>query len=114
LALKNGETGFLARLITEETRPDHPDGLIFVGPKYPLAANVSREIIERLKDLDYPVFYMNYSVDPAYYPWGDSIGHVVKQLRGFQYTISQPRDLLHAWSDIVSRILDANHPARQN
>ena len=105
LALKNGETEFLERLITEETRGDHADGLIFVGPKYPLETNVSREIIEHMRGLDHPVFYLSYGLDSSYYPWRDAIGHVVKELHGFEYDISRPRDLFNAWSDIVSRML---------
>jgi hypothetical protein len=107
LALKHGETDFLTRLIAEEAREDHLDGLIFVGPKYSLDGNVSSKIIDQLKDCEYPVFYLNYSVDPNSYPWRDSIGRVVKQLNGFEYTISRPRDLFNAWSDIVSHLLSA-------
>jgi hypothetical protein len=111
LALKHGETDFLTRLIAEEAREDHLDGLIFVGPKYSLDGNVSSKIIDQLKDCEYPVFYLNYSVDPNSYPWRDSIGRVVKQLNGFEYTISRPRDLFNAWSDIVSHLLSAKLPA---
>jgi hypothetical protein len=111
LALKHGETEFLTRLITEEAREDHLDGLIFVGPKYLLDANVSSKIVAQLKDCEYPVFYLNYTLDPLSYPWPDSIGRVVKQLNGFQYTISRPRDLFNAWSDIVSHLLNARQAA---
>src|ERR1035438_277665 len=62
LARKNGEAEFLAGLITEETEEDHPDGLILVSPKYPLS--VPHETIERLRGFEYPVFYLNYSLDP--------------------------------------------------
>ena len=105
LASKNGETEFLARLIAEETRKDHPDAVIFVSPKYYLDANVSREVVEQLRDVDHPVFYMNYNGNPLSNPWRDAIGRVVKQLHGFEYTISWPRDLFNAWSDIMSRLV---------
>jgi len=110
--LKNGKIEFLSRLITEEMQDDHTDGLIFVGPKEPLDADVSQNIIENLKDFGHPVFYMNYSPDRFYYPWRDAFGHVVKRLHGFQYTISLPRDLFNAWSDIVSRMLNAKQPVQ--
>jgi len=104
LASKNSETEFLARLITEEMRKDDPDAVIFVSPKYYLGANVSRVIVEPLRDSDHPVFYLNYNANPLSNPWRDAIGRVVKQLRGFEYTISRPRDLFNAWSDIMSRL----------
>jgi len=109
--LKNGETEFLARLITEETREDHPDALIFVGPKFPLAAKVSREMIQHLGNVDYPVFYLNYSPDPSSYGSRDAMGQIVKKLNGHEYTISRPRDLFTAWSDVLSRILATKQPA---
>jgi hypothetical protein len=108
LAQKNGESEFLSRLLTEETVEDRPDALIFVSPKYPLDSKIPREIIEQLRGFDHSIFYLNYNPNPAYYPWGDSIGHVVKQLHGLEYTISRPRDLFTAWSDIVSRLVKPN------
>jgi len=62
-----------------------------------------------LKDLEAPVFYLNYSVDPYSYPRRDVIGHLVKQLHGVEYTITQPRDLFNAWSDIVMRLVSGKH-----
>lgn len=109
LAVKNGEAEFLGRLVTEEMEEGHPDGLIFVSPQYPL--NLPRETIEHLRGFEHPVFYLNYRLDPYSDTWGDAIGRVVKQLHGFEYTISRPRDLFNAWSDIMSRLLNAKQPA---
>lgn len=106
LASKHGETEFLGRLITEESQ-DHPDGLIFVSPKFPLEDNVSAEAIGRLREFDRPVFYLNYTLNSLLYPWRDTIGRMVKQLHGFEYTISRPRDLFNAWPDVVSHLLNA-------
>jgi hypothetical protein len=61
-----------------------------------------------LKDigqLDYPVFYMNYNLNPQANPWRDAIGNAVKTLKGAEYTISRPRDLHFAWNDIMGRIV---------
>lgn len=107
LAMRNGETQFLADLIRNELKKDRPDAVIFVGPKCPLDSNVSSEIIADLKAIGIPVFYLTYTNNPLQYPWRDAIGHVVKELRGFQYTITYPRDLFNAWSDVLSRILKA-------
>jgi hypothetical protein len=56
-------------------------------------------------DLSYPVFYMNYNAFPQQVPWRDAIGTAVKQLKGYEYTISRPRDLWFAWTEIMSRIV---------
>ena len=110
LAGKNTETGFLARLLAEEMGKDNPDALIFVSPKCPLDSHMPREVIDRLKNFDLPVFYLNYNLYPSSFPWRDAIGQVVKQLHGFEYTITRPRDLMNAWSDIVSRMARAKQP----
>jgi hypothetical protein len=106
LAVKNGETEFLAQLITDETQDNRMDALIFVSPKYPVDTHVSKETVEHIKELDRPVFYLNYNLNPVNYPWRDQIGRLVKQLHGFEYTISRPSDLFNAWSDIVARLVD--------
>ena len=48
---------------------------------------------------------MNYNLLPQQNPWRDPIGNVVKRLRGYEYTITRPRDLWTSWSDIMSRIV---------
>jgi hypothetical protein len=79
--------------------------LIFVGPKYRLDVNIGRGNSERFGGGDRPMFYLNYSLDPASNPWRDAIGSLVRRSHGFEYTITEPRDLFTAWSDVVSRIL---------
>lgn len=106
LSRKNSETEFLAQLFREEipSGDDAPDGVIFAGPKAMLEANVSPEVFRELGPLSYPIFYMNYNLWPNQIPWRDSIGHAVKHFRGVEYTISRPRDLWYAVSEIVSRV----------
>jgi hypothetical protein len=48
---------------------------------------------------------MNYVLTPQQNPWRDSIGNVVKRMRGYEYTISRPRDLWAAWTDIMAHIV---------
>lgn len=105
LSQKNGETDFLANLITEEMKKDQPDAVIFASPKVMLENNVSQDSLKQLGDVEYPVFYMNYNLNPQANPWRDAIGNAVKKLKGFEYTISRPRDLGNAWTDIMSRIV---------
>ena len=37
--------------------------------------------------------------------WRDAIGNAVKALKGTEFTISRPRDLFFAWSEIIGRIV---------
>jgi hypothetical protein len=48
---------------------------------------------------------MNYNVNPQSTPWRDAIGTAVKYLKGAEFTISRPRDLFFAWSEIMGRIV---------
>lgn len=105
LSRKNSETHFLANLIRDELRPDDPtpDALVFAGPKAMLEENVSPDFLKELGEPAFPVFYMNYNLFPQQVPWRDSISYAVKHFRGFEYTISRPRDLWYAVSEMVSR-----------
>ena len=105
LEQKHGDTDFLTNLITKELRGDRPDALIFAGPKVMTDQAIPADSLKQLGDLSYPVFYMNYNLNPTASPWRDAIGNAVKYLKGFEYTISRPRDLWVAWSDIMSRIV---------
>src|SRR5579864_2648537 len=110
LSQKHGETEFLTNLLSKEMNnsKNHPDAVIFAGPKVMLDESVSQESLNRLADVDYPVFYMNYNLNPQANPWRDAIGNAVKHLKGYEYTISRPRDLWYAWSEIMSRIVKAH------
>jgi hypothetical protein len=107
LSQKRGETEFLTSLFTEELNGrDHPDAVIFAGPKALLDNPVPQDSLKKVADdVEYPLFYMNYNVDPQAVPWRDAIGNAVKYLKGVEYTISRPRDLWNAWGDIMSRIV---------
>ncbi|GAB4417427.1 MAG: hypothetical protein OHK0021_23120 [Bryobacter sp.] len=122
LAVKNSETEFLSGLLEKELTPAEPtdspyDALVFVGPKVLLDANVPQETLKSVGSLGYPVFYLNYNLYPQQIPWRDSIGHAVRFFRGQEYTISRPRDLWFAVTDMVERIRDRqakrlNQPAQ--
>lgn len=106
LSQKRGETEFLANLITAEMNaPDHPDAMIFASPKVMLDDGVPQESLKKVGEVVYPVFYMNYNLNPQANPWRDAIGNAVKYFKGFEYTISRPRDLWYAWGEIMSRIV---------
>jgi hypothetical protein len=106
LQQKHGDTDFLSELIQNEMKgQEHPDALVFAGPKVMLDASVPEESLKPLTGIDYPVFYVNYALNPNAIPWRDSIGRAVRVFRGTEYTISKPRDLWFSMSELVSRIV---------
>ena len=110
LGEKHGDTQFLTSLIQKEVGTEaHPDALIFAGPKVMLDANVPQESLKQVGEVDFPVFYMNYNLNPQAVPWKDAISHTVKFFRGYEYTISKPRDLWFAVSEMVSRIVKSRN-----
>ncbi|MCX6610782.1 MAG: acetyltransferase, partial [Acidobacteria bacterium] len=113
LAVKNSETEFLSELLQKELGGSEvPDALIFAGPKVLLEQNVPQETLRSVGAVDYPVFYLNYNLYPQQIPWRDSIGHAVKHFRGVEYTISRPRDLWFAVSEMVQKIGKARQAKR--
>jgi hypothetical protein len=117
LVVKNSETDFLATLLQNELKRNEPkdgdpDAVILAGPKVMLDESVPADSLKTLENINYPVFYMNYNLEPQRNPWRDAIGNAVKKLRGYEYTISRPKDLWTAWSDIMSRIVKLK-PGRQ-
>lgn len=111
LSEKHGETQFLAQLLQRElsTEPAPPDAVVFAGPKALLEANVQQDTLAEFGQVEYPVFYMNYNLYPNAIPWRDSIGHAVRFFKGYEYTISRPRDLWYAVTEMVSRIVKSKH-----
>jgi len=107
LGQKHSDTEFLTNLITDEVKEntDHPDAVIIAGPKVMIESGVQQDALKQLGDLKFPVFYMNYNVNPTVNPWRDAIGTAVKALKGSEFTISRPRDLFYVWSEIIGRIV---------
>jgi hypothetical protein len=111
LSQKHAEIEFLSDLIKKEmSGEDHPDAVIFAGPKVMLDDSVPDEELKPFAaGVDYPVFYMNYNLDPRAVPWKDSISHAIRLFRGTEYSITRPRDLWFAVSEMVSRIVKSKH-----
>ncbi|HET8546588.1 MAG TPA: acetyltransferase [Bryobacteraceae bacterium] len=106
LAQKNGETAFLAGLIQKEVKDaQQADAVVFAGPKAMLEENVPADSLKEIGELAPPVFYMNYNLYPQSVPWTDTIGKAVRFFRGYEYTITRPRDLWYAVSEMVTRIV---------
>ena len=109
---KHGDTEFLTNLVRNEvvsSGKDHPDAVIFAGPKVLLDSNVPEESLKENGNIDFPVFYMNYNLNPQAVPWKDAISRTVHFFRGYEYTITKPRDLWVAVSEMVSRIVKSRN-----
>jgi hypothetical protein len=105
LAEPHSATSFLTSLVQKELGGTDVDAVIFAGPKIMLEDNMPMDSLKELSGINFPVFYMNYILTPQQNPWRDSIGNVVKRLRGYEYTISRPRDVWTSWSDIMGHIV---------
>jgi hypothetical protein len=107
LGQKHSDSDFLTNLITTEMKDEKetPDAVIIAGPKVMLDDNLPQEPLKQIGDLHYPLFYMNYNLNPQATPWRDTIGSAVKYLKGAEYTITRPRDLFFVWSEIMGRIV---------
>jgi len=108
LSQKHGDSEFLANLITQELKTEkeqQPDAVIFAGPKVTVDEGLTPDAMKQLADVKLPVFYMNYNLNPQTNPWRDAIGNTVRYLKGFEFTITRPRDLFFSWTEIMGRIV---------
>jgi hypothetical protein len=107
LSQKHGDADFLTSFITQEIKDEKsaPDAVIIAGPKVMIDSGVQQDTLKQIGDLKFPVFYMNYNVNPTANPWRDAIGTAVKAMKGSEFTISRPRDLFFVWSEIIGRIV---------
>jgi len=107
LGQKHGDTEFLTSFLTQEIvdPKEQPDAVIIAGPKVSTEGSLPQDAFRQAGDLKFPVFYMNYNLNPTVNPWRDAIGVAVKTLKGAEFTISRPRDLFFAWTDIIGRIV---------
>ena len=100
----HSETAFLSGLIADELGHNTADAVIFTGPKIMLDEPLPLDNMKELASVSFPVFYLNYNLTPVQNPWRDAIGSVIKRVRGWEYTISRPRDLWTSWTEVVSHI----------
>lgn len=106
---KNSDAEFLGELIQSEFKVQEPgqkpDALIIAGPKVMLQNGVPSDTLKEVGETEFPIFYMNYNLYPQLTPWRDSIGNAVRFFKGQEYTISRPRDLWFAVTEMVSKIV---------
>jgi hypothetical protein len=109
LANKRGEVDFLTDLIRDEiSATERPDAVIFAGPKYMVTEGDPQDEL-RAVEADYPIFYLNYNLNPQNVPWRDSIGRAIRVFGGREFAVNRPRDLFFAVNEIVNLILASKH-----
>jgi hypothetical protein len=85
---------------------DGGDVVLLVGPKL---ARGDAPLVDWFAG-NRPVFFLNYTTDPAANPWPDPLTRLVRNLGGRVYTVSRPSEFASAWRDIRRRL--AKLPAR--
>lgn len=107
LADKHSDTRFLTELITGEvSRDSDVDGVIFVGPKVMLEENPPKDLLGEVGAVEFPLFYVNYNLNPRENPFRDAIGHAVRFFRGQEFTVYRPQDLFPAVRSMFLQIQD--------
>jgi hypothetical protein len=82
----------------------HPDAVMIVGPKLMLEKKIPVGLLSSNSSEGAPIFYLIYNTDPHVHPWRDAISGVLKVFKGLEYTISLPKDLGKAMSDMMLRL----------
>jgi hypothetical protein len=106
LAQKNGDAEFLTDLLVQEIdAPGKPDAFVIIAPKTLIEEPISVDKLKNSQGPDFPVFYLNYNLTPTVTPWRDAISSVVRFFKGQEYTISKPRDLWFAVTELVGKVV---------
>ncbi len=104
LATPKGPGQFATDIIRERIKEDSPDALVVLGRKAGRETGVPREALEALEKPGIPVFYMSYIADQESILRRDPVSSIVKRLGGVEYSMTRPKDLFTAWTDVVFRI----------
>jgi len=113
LAHKNSESEFLANLLVQEIdAPEKPDAFVIIGPKTVVDEPLPTEKLKSSPGPDFPLFYLNYNLTPAVMPWRDAIGTAVHFFKGQEITISKPRDLWFAVTELISKVVKSKSDKR--
>ncbi|MBX9601276.1 MAG: hypothetical protein K2X35_09735 [Bryobacteraceae bacterium] len=79
------------------------DAIVFIGPAASSEKSAG-EFARAFEGMSVPFFYWRYNPRPEIPVWGDVIDRTVSLLKGRHYSIQQPRDVLAAWPDFISRV----------
>jgi hypothetical protein len=114
LGQKHAGTEFLGDLLVQEfSAPDKPDAYVIAGPKTLMEESIPAEKLGPALDKDLPVFYLNYNLSPQAAPWRDALSGAVRLFKGQEFTISKPRDLWFAITELVGKAVKSKAERRE-
>ena len=114
LGQKNSNSEFLGDLLVNEIgAPDKPDAYIITGPKTLMEESIPAEKLKASQGTDLPVFYLNYNLTPQASPWRDALSGAVRFFKGQEFTISKPRDLWFAITELVGKVVKSKAERRE-
>jgi hypothetical protein len=114
LGQKHSDSEFLGDLLVNEFgAPDKPDAYVITGPKTLMEESISPEKLRATQAADLPVFYLNYNLTPQATPWHDALSGAVRFFKGQEFTISKPRDLWFAITELVGKVVKSKADRRQ-
>jgi len=114
LGQKNSDSEFLGDLLVQELgAPDKPDAIVITGPKTLIEESISTDKLKATQGNDLPVFYLNYNLTPQATPWHDALSNAVRYFKGQEYTISKPRDLWFAITELVGKVVKSKAVRRE-
>jgi hypothetical protein len=106
LGFKKSANEFLANLLADEiAHAGAPDAFIVVGPKMLIEESMPIEKLRAAPAVDFPVFYLNYNLTPVSSPWKDAMSGAIRRFKGQEFTISKPRDLWFAFTELVGKVV---------
>ncbi len=114
LGQKNSNSDFLGDLLVNEIgAPEKPDAYVIAGPKTLMEESISSEKLKASPGTDLPVFYLNYNLSPQTTPWRDALSGAIKFFKGQEFTISKPRDLWFAITELVGKVVKSKADRRE-
>ena len=114
LGQKNSNSEFLGDLLVNEIgAADKPDAYIITGPKTLVEESIPADKLRTAPGADLPFFYLNYNLTPQATPWHDALSGAVRFFKGQEFTISKPRDLWFAITEIVSKVVKSKAERRE-
>lgn len=114
LGQKHSDSEFLGDLLVNElAAPDKPDAYVITGPKTLIEESISSEKLKASPGTDLPVFYLNYNLTPQSTPWRDALSGAVRFFKGQEFTISKPRDLWFAITELVGKVVKSKAERRE-
>ena len=114
LGQKNSNSDFLGDLLVNEIgATEKPDAYVITGPKTLMEESISAEKLKSSPGTDLPVFYLNYNLAPQATPWHDALSGAIKFFKGQEFTISKPRDLWFAITELVGKVVKSKAERRE-